>query len=65
MKHFISCCLLLALAQIAAAADSILVVSIDALHPAALGAATAPTLHALMQPGRSPCRVAASRRRKP
>jgi arylsulfatase A-like enzyme len=34
------------------AADSVLVVSIDALHPAALSAQTSPTLHALMQPGR-------------
>jgi len=34
------------------AADSILVVSIDALHPAALSAKTSPTLQALMQSGR-------------
>lgn len=33
------------------AADTILVVSIDALHPAALSAKTSPTLHALMQSG--------------
>ena len=33
------------------AADSVLVVSIDALHPAALSAKTSPTLHALMQAG--------------
>ena len=36
----------------AGAADSVLVVSIDALHPAALGAKAMPTLHALMQSGR-------------
>jgi predicted AlkP superfamily pyrophosphatase or phosphodiesterase len=36
---------------LACAADSVLVVSIDALHPDALGAKTSPTLHALMQPG--------------
>ncbi len=34
------------------AADSILVVSIDALHPAALSAQTSPTLYALMKSGR-------------
>jgi predicted AlkP superfamily pyrophosphatase or phosphodiesterase len=34
------------------AADTVLVVSIDALHPDALRAKTSPTLHALMQPGR-------------
>lgn len=32
--------------------ESVLVVSIDALHPMALDAQTTPTLHALMQPGR-------------
>lgn len=44
--------MLLALSGLVAAADSILVVSIDALHPAALSAQTSPTLHALMQSGR-------------
>lgn len=34
------------------AADNVLVVSIDALHPDALSAKTSPTLHALMQSGR-------------
>jgi predicted AlkP superfamily pyrophosphatase or phosphodiesterase len=43
---------MLLLATKAFAADSILVVSIDALHPAALSVRTSPTLHALMQPGR-------------
>lgn len=52
MKHFISGCLWLVLSSLSAAADSILVVSIDALHPAALSATSAPTLHALLQPGR-------------
>ena len=33
------------------AADTVLVVSIDALHPAALSAKTSPILHALMQSG--------------
>jgi predicted AlkP superfamily pyrophosphatase or phosphodiesterase len=36
----------------AAAVERVLVVSIDALHPAALTAEVAPGLHALMQPGR-------------
>lgn len=47
-------CLSLPLAAGAQAGDigRVLVVSIDALHPAALTAETAPTLHALMQPGR-------------
>jgi predicted AlkP superfamily pyrophosphatase or phosphodiesterase len=36
----------------AGAADTILVVSIDALHPAALSAQTSPSLHTLMQSGR-------------
>jgi len=44
--------LLLGLSVLAEAADTVLVVSIDALHPAALSAKTSPTLHALMQPGR-------------
>ncbi|MBU3910186.1 MAG: alkaline phosphatase family protein [Gammaproteobacteria bacterium] len=44
--------LLLGAAAYARAADSVLVVSIDALHPAALNAKTSPTLHALMQAGR-------------
>lgn len=52
VKRFISCCLLFALSGLASAADSVLVVSIDALHPAALSATTTPTLRALMQPGR-------------
>lgn len=52
-KHFFSCCLLLALSSSpAVAVDSVLIVSIDALHPAALSATSAPGLHALMQPGR-------------
>jgi predicted AlkP superfamily pyrophosphatase or phosphodiesterase len=47
-------CLSLHLAAGAQAGDieRVLVVSIDALHPAALTAEAAPTLHALMQPGR-------------
>jgi len=32
--------------------ETVLIVSIDALHPDALSAKTAPTLHALMRPGR-------------
>lgn len=44
--------IVLVLATKAFAADSILVVSIDALHPDALSADTSPTLHALMQRGR-------------
>lgn len=43
---------LLCASGLAHAADSVLVVSIDALHPAALSARTSPTLHALMQAGR-------------
>jgi predicted AlkP superfamily pyrophosphatase or phosphodiesterase len=42
---------LLGWSALAQAADTILVVSIDALHPAALSAKTSPTLHALMQSG--------------
>lgn len=44
--------LLLWHSALAGAADSVLVVSIDALHPAALSAKTSPTLHALMKSGR-------------
>jgi len=33
-------------------AESVLIVSIDALHPAALSGKASPTLHALMRPGR-------------
>lgn len=44
--------LLLGWSVLAKAADTVLVLSIDALHPAALSAKTSPTLHALMQPGR-------------
>lgn len=44
--------LLLCAFGLAHAADSVLVVSIDALHPAALSAKISPTLHALMQAGR-------------
>ncbi|MDI6746560.1 MAG: alkaline phosphatase family protein [Rhodocyclaceae bacterium] len=44
--------LLLCASGLIHAADSVLVVSIDALHPAALSARTSPTLHALMQAGR-------------
>lgn len=43
---------LLGLSAPAHAADTVLVVSIDALHPSALSVKTAPTLHALMQSGR-------------
>jgi predicted AlkP superfamily pyrophosphatase or phosphodiesterase len=50
--RLLSLVLLLSLNTLAHAADTILVVSIDALHPAALGAKTSPTLHALMQAGR-------------
>lgn len=32
--------------------DTLLIVSVDALHPEALGATSSPTLHALMRPGR-------------
>jgi hypothetical protein len=44
--------LLLGLFVLAHAADTVFVVSIDALHPAALSAKASPTLHALMQSGR-------------
>jgi predicted AlkP superfamily pyrophosphatase or phosphodiesterase len=44
--------LLLILPGLSVATESVLVVSIDALHPAALDARTTPTLHALMRPGR-------------
>jgi hypothetical protein len=44
--------LLLSLSTLVNAADSILVISIDSLHPDALSARTSPTLHALMQTGR-------------
>lgn len=50
--HFLFVCLLLALSCTTRAADSVLVVSIDALHPAALSAQTSPTLHSLMESGR-------------
>ena len=43
--------LLLTWAALVQAADTVLVVSIDALHPAALNARTSPTLRALMQSG--------------
>ncbi len=43
---------MMVLSALAHAADSILVISIDALHPAALSARTSPTLQALMQAGR-------------
>lgn len=52
MTRFFIGCLLLALCRLATAADSILVVSIDALHPAALSATVTPMLHAMMQAGR-------------
>jgi predicted AlkP superfamily pyrophosphatase or phosphodiesterase len=42
---------LLGLSALAQAADTVLVVSIDALHPDALNAKTSPMLHALMQSG--------------
>lgn len=51
MKRLISWGLSFVLPSLAAAADTILVVSIDALHPAALSVATSPTLQALMRPG--------------
>ncbi len=44
-------CLLLAAPGFASDSESVLVVSIDALHPAALSAKTTPTLSALMQQG--------------
>lgn len=50
-----SACLLFAgllCSSLSFAADSILVVSIDALHPDALSVKTSPTLYALMQSGR-------------
>jgi predicted AlkP superfamily pyrophosphatase or phosphodiesterase len=50
MKSFILA-LLLGWTGLAQAADTVLVVSIDALHPAALSAKTSPALHALMQSG--------------
>jgi predicted AlkP superfamily pyrophosphatase or phosphodiesterase len=43
--------LLLVVPSFAQEARSVLIVSIDALHPDALGAKTSPTLHALMRPG--------------
>lgn len=43
--------LLLAVPGWAQDVDTVLIVSIDALHPDALSARTAPTLHALMRPG--------------
>ncbi|MFN6961216.1 MAG: alkaline phosphatase family protein [Rhodocyclaceae bacterium] len=52
MTRFFIGSLLLALCRLATAADSILVVSIDALHPAALSATNTPMLHAWMQAGR-------------
>ncbi len=45
-------CLLAISIGSAGAADSVLVISIDALHPAALSAKTSPTLQALMHSGR-------------
>lgn len=51
MTRFFIGSLLLALCRLATAADSILVVSIDALHPAALSATSVPALHALMLAG--------------
>lgn len=44
--------LLFCIAGLVRAADSVLVISIDALHPAALSAKVTPTLHVLMQSGR-------------
>lgn len=44
--------LLLGWSVLVHSADTVLIVSIDALHPAALSAKVGPTLHALMQPGR-------------
>ena len=43
---------LLATFACAGEVESVLIVSIDALHPAALNEKTTPTLHALMRPGR-------------
>ncbi len=51
LKHTLTCLVLPLLAALAQAADTVLVVSIDALHPAALSAKTSPTLHALMKSG--------------
>jgi predicted AlkP superfamily pyrophosphatase or phosphodiesterase len=50
-RHFLTSLVLALLAALAQAADTVLVVSIDALHPAALSAKTSPTLHALMKSG--------------
>lgn len=44
--------LLFAVPEFARDFDSVLIVSIDALHPDALSEKTSPTLHALMRPGR-------------
>jgi len=48
---YLLCICLMGMTKHALAVDSMLVVSIDALHPAALSAKTTPTLHALMQSG--------------
>ena len=52
LVRFLFVSLLLALPGVTRAADSVLVISIDALHPAGLSAQTSPTLHTLMQSGR-------------
>lgn len=50
-RNILTCLVLSLLATLAQAADTVLVVSIDALHPAALSAKTSPTLNALMRSG--------------
>ncbi|MDI6750351.1 MAG: alkaline phosphatase family protein [Rhodocyclaceae bacterium] len=51
MKRLFAWGLSFVLPSMAAAADTLLIVSIDALHPAALSVDNSPTLQALMQPG--------------
>lgn len=50
-KWILLCCLLIAKTALAQELDTVLIVSIDALHPAALSEKTSPSLHALMRPG--------------
>lgn len=52
LSKLLSVFILSLLALKSLAADSVLVVSMDGVHPVALAAHTTPTLHALMQPGR-------------
>lgn len=49
---FLFFCLLLAVPAFAREVETVLIVSIDALHPAALSEKTSPTLHTLMRSGR-------------